>query len=92
MPSGRKPQRGVSILGIPLGQHDDKHDPMVKILEPHVGIDKVPMPMPGNPDEQIEVPVPAVGVNILSMNPDPSDWLAHERQVVHAKLVRQRAL
>jgi hypothetical protein len=92
LPSGRKPQRGVSILGVPLGQSDDRHEPMVKILEPHAGIEKVKVPMAGNPDEDVELPVLSIGINILSVNPDPSDWAAHERQVVHSKLIRQRVL
>lgn len=92
MPSGRKPQRGVSILGVPLGQTDDKHEPMVKILEPHAGIDKVKVPLPGNPDEEAEIPRLRVGIDVLTVNPDPSDWGGHERQVVHSKLIRQRVL
>jgi hypothetical protein len=92
LPSGRKPQRGVSVLGMPLGPTDDKHEPMVRILEPHAGIEKVPVPKPGSPDEEIEIPTLSLGIRILSVNPDPSDWLAHERQVVHTKLIRQRVL
>jgi hypothetical protein len=92
MPSGRLPQRGVSVLGVPLGGNDDTHEPMVKLLHPEFGVDKVPMPKPGNPDEDIEVPTLRMGMSVLSVNADPSDWAAHARQVVHSKLIRQRLL
>lgn len=92
LPSGRKPAEGVSLFGVPLGQRDSDKEPMVRILEPHVGTSKVKVPKSGLPDEDIAVPLLDVGIQLLAASPDPADWVAPARQLVHTKLVKQRVL
>jgi hypothetical protein len=92
MPSGAKPRRGVSLLGVPLGQQDPTQEPAVKILDPHFDVEKVEIPKLGTEDENIELPLLRVGIELLSIPQDPVDWVAPAQQVVHSKLVGQRVL
>jgi hypothetical protein len=93
LPSGRAPGLGVTVLGIPLKSGHSEKSSRISILEPKLSVESTSLPDPDRNGQVTQTPPQiAVGITLIGINADPVDLGAKARQVIHARLIRQRVL